>query len=288
MSMLITAQNVSAGKMPQGYLPERPESPHGIRLYEDDEVSHVTMEETRHRWNILMFLSEVYAPDMGCINSGLYIAPFFDFIDWIGLGDGFKGYLLSIPFNIWKLFDIYDLDLLFKSSSFMPYAALDKAEARSLGLMMDILGSAAGLGSGPSNETEVIFLCRALMAKINRYYSPQKQLNRPSSGNFLVDRFFRLVELNCLQEKKLDFYAKELKVTTKYLSYIVAQVTGKNANKWIADYVIDEAKQMLVSSLYPIQSIAGMLGFSNSSDFCRYFRSHTGMTPLQFRKEGVV
>lgn len=285
MDMLITAQNVSAGKVSQGYLPERPESHHGIRLYEDDEVSHVTMEDTRHRWNILLFQSEVYAPDMGCINSGLYIAPFFDFIDWIGLGVKFKGYLLSIPFDTWKVFDIYDLDLLFESRLFIPYVALDKKEARALGLIMDIFGNAVELEESPLNEMELMYVCRALFATLNRYYRTQRQPKKPSTGNPLADRFFELIEKNCLQEKRMDFYAKELKVSAKYLSHIVVHVTGKNANKWISEYVIEKAKRMLVSSVCPIQSIAEKSGFSTSSEFCRYFRLHTGMTPLQYRRQ---
>lgn len=283
--MYTATQNAPAVRMPQNYLPEGRKSHYGLRLYKDDEVPDVKMEDTRHRWNILVFLSEVYAPDMGLKSSGFYIAPVFDFIDWLGQEDRFKGYLLSIPFDTWRLFDIYDLSLTFESSSFIPYVTLNKKEAKLLGLMMDILGSAIESDASPSNETEVIYLCRALMAAINRYYWSQEQTKRSSTGNLLVDKFLEMVEMNCLQEKKLDFYAKELKVTTKYLSHIVTHITGKNANKWIAGYVIDEVKRMLTSSLHPIQSISEKAGFNTSSDFCRYFRIHTGMTPLQYRRQ---
>lgn len=283
--MYTAAQYLSTGNITQNFLPERMATHFGIRLYKDDEVPHVKMEDTRHRWNILVFLSKVYAPDMGWKNSGVYIAPVFDFIDGTWLGDRFNGYLLSIPFETWKLFDIYNLDLLFGSSSFIPYVALDKKEARSMGLMLDILESAVELEENTFNEMELKHICRALMATINRYYHSQEQPEQSSTGNLLVDRFFEQVEMNCLQEKKLDFYAKELKVTSKYLSHIVAHVTGKNANRWIAEYVIDEAKRMLVSSFYPIQSVAEKVGFSSSSDFCRHFKHHTGMTPNQFRKQ---
>lgn len=283
--MYITAQNASAVKIPQNFLSEGRANVFGLKLYKDDEVPYVKMEDTRHRWNILVFMSEVYAPDMGLKKSGVYIAPVFNFIDWMGQGDGFKGYLLSIPFDTWKLFDIYDLSLSFESGSFIPYVALDRKEVRMLGMMMDILESVIGSDESPYSETEVIYLCRALMATINRYYRSQEKSKPTSTGNLIVDRFFDLVEMNCLQEKKLDFYAKELKVTAKYLSHLVTHVTGKNANRWIADYIIDEVKDMLVSSLSPIQSIAEKAGFVNSSVFCRYFRVHTGMTPLQYRRQ---
>lgn len=276
--MFISAQNASAGLATH----------YGLRLYKDDEVSHVEMEDTRHRWNILVFLSEVYVPDIGLKKSGVYVAPFFTFIDWMGQGNRFKGYLLSIPFDTWKLFDIYNLSQLFESSSFMPYAALEKKEVKLLGMMMDILGTVIESDESPSKESELIYLCRALMATVNRFYRAQEQPERPSTGNQIVDRFFELVERNCLQEKKLVFYAKELKVTPKYLSHIVSSVTGKNANKWISDYVIDEVKRMLVSSLCPVQTIAEKAGFTSGSVFCRYFRLHTGITPLQYRKQSRV
>lgn len=283
--MYTATQHPSSGNMSQNFVPEGLMSHYGISLYKDDEVPHVRFEDTRNRWNILVFLTEVYFPDMGCINSGLYTAPVYDFIDGIRLGDGFKGYLLSIPFDTWKLFDIHNLDLLFGSMSFIPYVALDKNDLRSLVLMMDVIGNAVESDRGHFNEMELIYVCRAFLATLNRYYRSQEQPERSSTGNLLVDRFLELVDMNCLQEKKLDFYAKELKVSTKYLSHIVTHVTGKNANKWIAEYVIDESKRMLVSSLSRIQSVAEKAGFANSSDFCRYFRVHAGMTPMQYRKQ---
>lgn len=147
--MYSTAQNASAGNRQRNFLPNGQASHYGLRLYRDEEIRQVGMEDTRRRWNILVFLSEVYAPDMGQKDSGLYIAPVFDFIDIIGLGERFKGYLLSIPFDTWKLFDIHNLDLLFGSSSFTPYVALDMNEARALGQMMDILGSALESNGDP-------------------------------------------------------------------------------------------------------------------------------------------
>lgn len=283
--MFTAAQHDPAENKIHNFLLEGLITRYGIRLYKDDEVLNVKMEDTRQRWNILVFLSKVYAPDMGWKDSGFYIAPVFDFIDGTWLGDRFKGYLLSIPFETWKLFDIYNLDLLFGSSLFIPYVSLNKKEARSFGLMLDILGSAVESGESQFNEMELKHMCRALMATINRYYRSQEQPEQPSTGKLLVDRFFELVEMNCLHEKKLDFYANELKVTPKYLSHIVTHVTGKNANRWISEYVIDEAKRMLASSLCTVQSVAEKTGFLTSSDFCRYFRHHTGMTPLQYRKQ---
>ena len=283
--MLITNQDTSAGKTPLNFHHEARTTYHGIRLYKDDEVPHVEMAETRHRWNILVFMSEAYAPDMGRKDSGVYISSSFDFTDGIVLGDEFKGYLLSIPFDTWKVFDIYDLDLLLESRLFMPYVALDKKEARSLGLMMDIFGSAVELDGSSLNEMELMYLCRALFATLNRYYRTQEQPKKSSTGNQLVDRFLELVDMYCLNEKRLDYYANRLKVTVKYLSHIVPQVTGKNANKWISEYVIGKAKRMLTSSVCPIQSIAKKTGFLSNSDFCRYFRRYTGMTPMQYRKQ---
>ena len=284
--MLIDMQNATVANMPQT-VPSIGRIAHfGIKLYKDDEVPFVKMEDTRQKWNILVFLSEVYAPDMRVKDSGVYIAPVFDFNDGIWFGDSFKGYLLSIPFDAWKLLDIYNLDLLFGSSSFIPYVILNKKEINLLGLMMDILGCAIESDESLSNEKEVIYLCRALMATISRYYLSQEQSEQSSTGNLLVDRFLELIMKNGIQEKNLDFYAKELKVKPKYLSHIVALVTGKYANRWIAEYVINEAKLMLLSSVCSIQSVAEKAGFRTNAEFSRYFKRHTGMTPIQFRKQG--
>lgn len=95
--------------------------------------------------------------------------------------------------------------------------------------------------------------------------------------------FIRLVSENYLCERRVDFYAQKLCLTSKYLSLIVKKISQKSAAEWINDYVIRHAKLLLLSSSLTIQQISDELNFPNPSFFTQYFRRKTGKTPKTFR-----
>lgn len=262
------------------------ESRFGIKIYKDDEVYGVDVDDTRHKWNVLVFNSGVYAPEIGYMNSGLYIAPIIDLHDGMSIGENFKGYLLSVPFSSWGVLDIYNLESRFMSLHFQPYVELDQNEADSLILTMNVLEKSLKADVVSYDDMELIFLCRAFISTLNRYYSSQKKTHyQIRTGNRHVDGFLLLVEKYCLKERQLDFYAKQLGITSKYLSSAVVKTTGRRANKWISDSVIEEANKHLRTSSSQICAVAEKTGFANSSDFCRFYRANTGITPMQYRRE---
>lgn len=100
----------------------------------------------------------------------------------------------------------------------------------------------------------------------------------------LVAHFFGLVFRNCRKEHEVSFYATELCVTPVYLSRATKQVTGKTAIKLISDVILNEAKIMLRNPGLSIQQISEDLNFSDQASFSKFFKKHTGKSPLDFRK----
>jgi AraC-like DNA-binding protein len=49
---------------------------------------------------------------------------------------------------------------------------------------------------------------------------------------------------------------------------------------------LEMAKSFLSKTLQPITSIAGQLGYSETSAFCRSFKAQSGFTPAEFRRDG--
>jgi AraC family transcriptional activator of pobA len=58
------------------------------------------------------------------------------------------------------------------------------------------------------------------------------------------------------------------------------------AGRLIRQRVLTEAKRQLVFTSLTVQEIASSLAFSDASHFARFFRSHTGVAPHEFRGEG--
>lgn len=98
-----------------------------------------------------------------------------------------------------------------------------------------------------------------------------------------VQKFLRLVRENYRRERSISFYAGCLFISSKYLSLIIKDTTGKSAGEWIDQYVIQEAKTQLRFSGKNVQQIAYELNFSNQSSFGKYFKNITGMSPTAFQ-----
>ena len=89
-------------------------------------------------------------------------------------------------------------------------------------------------------------------------------------------------------EREVQWYAKQLNITPKYLSEICKERSGKSASEWIAEITVAEIKHYLRNTTLPIREIAMQMEFPNASFFCQYTKKHTGLTPYHFRKQKSV
>ena len=86
------------------------------------------------------------------------------------------------------------------------------------------------------------------------------------------------------RHRSLSFYANKLNTTSKYLSEVVKKQTGKTAGEWIEHTVILEAKVLLQNRELGIAQVSDLLNFSDQSVFGKFFKTHTGISPLEYRK----
>ena len=78
----------------------------------------------------------------------------------------------------------------------------------------------------------------------------------------IFKRFLKMVETYHYKERDISFYAEKLCLTPKYLSSTIKEVSGKLAGDWIDNYVIIEAKALLISTNLTVQEICYELNFS--------------------------
>ena len=107
----------------------------------------------------------------------------------------------------------------------------------------------------------------------------------PKKGSPLSTRFRQLLINNYMQERRLEFYANHLHLTSKSLSAAIKKQTGKSAGKWIDDTVVPEAKVLLQNKTLTVSQVRGMLNISDQSVFGKFFRSNTGLSPIAYRKK---
>ncbi len=96
--------------------------------------------------------------------------------------------------------------------------------------------------------------------------------------------FQKLVEEDCFKSKKVQYYAKELGVSTKTLNNIVNNVVNDTAKGFIDERTIMQIKRLLISTDHSIKEIAYIAGFSDPTNFFKYFKKFTGNSPEVFRQ----
>ena len=106
-----------------------------------------------------------------------------------------------------------------------------------------------------------------------------------SRAEDVFSRFIRLLSEFHLRERNVGFYAGKLALSPTYLSNLIKQASGRSAPEWIDSFVILEARNYLRYSDLSIKEIVFRLNFSDQPTFTKFFKSHTGLTPAQFRKQ---
>ena len=103
----------------------------------------------------------------------------------------------------------------------------------------------------------------------------------------LFNEFMQMLERDYHKCRDVSYYADALHITSKYLNMVARQIAGKTAKTVIDHYVILKLKIDLSRNACPIKQLAWDYNFSDASFFTRYFRQHTGMTPLAYRRKAI-
>lgn len=111
-----------------------------------------------------------------------------------------------------------------------------------------------------------------------------KRIKIPKRDREITKEFFRSVESNFRNNRKVEFYADRIGVSPKHLAHVIYNVTGKYPSDWIEGYLLLESKKLLRKTKDSIQVISFDLNFATPSHFGKFFKDKTGQTPMEFRK----
>jgi len=178
--------------------------------------------------------------------------------------------------------DAYDLML-----SGIPLFNLAAQEIKMLHYLIEVMlmRSTASV----SNDMVVKHVFLAFMYEYASLYRKYiKEQNRKTSRKEdIMLRFIKLVASHFKEERSVDFYAKKLFITSKYLSEVTKDVSGRTASSIIAEMVIMEAKSLLSLPSLTIIEVSDLLHFSDMSFFGKYFKRYTGVNPSTYRKNSM-
>jgi AraC-like DNA-binding protein len=133
-------------------------------------------------------------------------------------------------------------------------------------------------------KTEVTnFLLEVMDIRLKKTKDENK--NRNNRQEEVINQFIKLILDNCKEQHEVSFYAQKLCMTPGSLSRIMTNVSGKAPMKWISEALVAEAKILLRNADMNIQQIADELHFGDQSSFGKFFKKHSGFTPIEYRNQ---
>ncbi|WP_329579328.1 helix-turn-helix domain-containing protein [Streptomyces sp. NBC_01361] len=106
---------------------------------------------------------------------------------------------------------------------------------------------------------------------------------RPTTASETFRRFHAAVERDHAVTRRVEDYAAALGYSTRTLTRATLAATGRTAKQYVDDRVLLEAKRLLQHSGLTAKEVTVRLGFTDASDFTKFFRLRTGTTPGAFR-----
>lgn len=139
------------------------------------------------------------------------------------------------------------------------------------------------------SQAIIVSTIEVLLNYCSRFYGRQF-ITRKSSNNSVVVQVEKILNAyfkrNDIGEKGLPtvkYLAEQVYLSPGYLSDLLKKETGKNAQEHIHFYLIEEAKNILLSTGRSVSEIAYSLWFEYPQYFNKLFKQKTGKTPIEFR-----
>ncbi len=129
-----------------------------------------------------------------------------------------------------------------------------------------------------------------MLSYAQRFYKRQF-ITRKAVSNDLLQQMEELLDDYFNNEKSLNegiptvhYLSDHLNVSASYLSDMLRNLTGQNAQQHIHNKLIEKAKEKLSTTRLSVSEVAYTLGFEHPQSFNKFFKSKTNLSPLEFRR----
>lgn len=122
-------------------------------------------------------------------------------------------------------------------------------------------------------------------ALINQMAAYREQyINGEHPGESRVIRLAkRYIAAHYQEDLTLEKVAAEVNLSRVYFSILFKRETGGNFQRYVSQYRVEIAKELLKQAQYSINEIAERSGFQDGRYFAKVFKKHVGLAPSEYR-----
>ncbi|MCQ2139408.1 MAG: helix-turn-helix domain-containing protein [Bacteroidales bacterium] len=132
------------------------------------------------------------------------------------------------------------------------------------------------IDSKKSNRGALTSILRGFFACFNA-----RTLNRDV---FIKQRILDAINLYAYPDISIEFISNHLSMSTSQLSKYIKENFGTSFKQLANDAIVRKATQRLSATSSTISSICYELGFEEPSNFSRFFKTHLGLSPSEYRR----
>lgn len=175
--------------------------------------------------------------------------------------------------------------MLFFGSSKPPVITLNDTEIKSFETMLSIFEEEFQTRDHIQGEMLRVMLKRLLIKSTRLVNKIRGVEELPSAQLELMRKFHILVEQHFREKHQVTDYAELLFKSPKTLSNIFKKAGYSTPLAIINERIILEAKRLLLFSDKTAEQVSYELGYSEGGHFSKFFKSHCGLPPVEFRNK---
>lgn len=199
------------------------------------------------------------------------------------------GYMLSfsLDFFLQKGFPskLISNKKIFKASV-KPYILLQPHQEKKVALIFETIIEEHQDAHKTRNELIAVKILE-LLIQCDRLFTAAQITGKEVIFHDTLEKFNELLGKNYTEQRSVAFYAAALHIHPNYLNFLSRKHSGISAKQIINQYLLNEARYLLASSILSIKEIAYKLGFEYPEYFYSFFRRHLHVTPGRYRAQLV-
>ncbi len=115
--------------------------------------------------------------------------------------------------------------------------------------------------------------------------APELFLQDTARNIAAVQAIQRRLEADFAAEHTLNTLAADHHLSTSHLSHLFKRLTGYAPMEYLTACRLSAAKTLLTTTNTPVKEVVFRCGFTDESNFSRLFKTRTGLTPREFRRQ---